>query len=77
MDFEIVFLLAIYLLPLAFVSLVGAWAANRKPWLAATLALWSAGMLVYVHVTRDDGLFAWRDIPELTVTMIARVVALF
>jgi len=77
MDYETLFLMGVYLLPLGFVSLVGAWSRNRRPWLAAGLALVSVGIFAYILLTRPEGLFRLRDIPELTVVLIARVASIF
>lgn len=77
MDFETLFLLAVYLLPLAFVSLIGAWAGNRRPWMAGGLAGVSGAMLVFIALVRPEGMFRLRDIPEMTVFFIARVAGLF
>ncbi|MCC5954723.1 MAG: hypothetical protein JJU07_01375 [Natronohydrobacter sp.] len=77
MDFETLYLLGVYLLPLAFVSFVGAWASNRRPVVAGLLAAMAIAIFGYIHTMREDGLFDWREIPELTVMLIARVIALF
>ncbi|WP_071795062.1 hypothetical protein [Natronohydrobacter thiooxidans] len=77
MEYETLFLLGVYLLPLAFVSLVGAWASGRVPVLAMLLGAGAIGIFGYVHARRDEGLFDWREIPELTLMVIARLIALF
>ena len=75
MEPEILFLLGIYLVPLALVSLASAWADSRRPWVALLLLALSGGVLGYVALMRDEGLFALREIPDMTVAMIARIVA--
>lgn len=77
MEYETLFLLGVYLLPLAFVSLVGAWASSRRPVLALVLIAAAFAIFGYIYTTRDAGLFDWREIPELTVMLIARLIALF
>ncbi len=75
MDAEILFLLGVYLAPLGFVSLIGAWAHNRRPVLAGVLLLGSAALIAYVALTRDAGPFGLNDIPDLTIALIARLIA--
>ena len=77
MDHETVFLMGVYLLPLGFVSLISAWAGNRTPWLALVLAVLSVAFFGYVFATRPEGLFSIRDIPDLTIALVVRVIALF
>lgn len=74
MDAETLFLLGVYLAPLGFVSLIGAWAHNRRPVLAIILLLASAAVIAFVALTREDGVFALRDIPDMTIALIARVI---
>jgi hypothetical protein len=77
MDFVTAFLLAVYLVPLGLVSVLSAWSDGRKP--VVGLGLWAsaAGLATYVALLRPEGLFALRDIPELTIVVVARVIALF
>lgn len=77
MDPALLFLLAVYLVPLGLVSGMAAWAENRFPILALILWVSAAGLLIWVALTRDEGLFAFRDIPELTIALVARLMALF
>ncbi|MCC5959128.1 MAG: hypothetical protein JJU08_07280 [Rhodobacteraceae bacterium] len=71
------FLLGVYLVPLALVSALSAWADNRKPVLGGILLLGSAGLLAWVWVQRPEGMYSLRDIPELTVALAAQMMALF
>ncbi|MGY6706181.1 hypothetical protein [Roseinatronobacter sp.] len=77
MELETLFLLGVYLLPLAMVSAMAAWTDNRKPVLGLLLLLCSGGLLAWVWVQRPEGMFALREIPELTVGLAAQVIALF
>lgn len=77
MDFEILYLLGVYLVPLAFVSFVGAWASSRRPVVAVLLCVAALGVFGYIYFARDEGLFDWRAIPDMTVMLIARLIALF
>jgi hypothetical protein len=77
MDHETAFLLAVYLLPLGLVSFASAWAENRRPYVGAVLWVGAAGLFVYVLQTRPEGLFALSEIPDLTIQLVARVIAIF
>jgi hypothetical protein len=77
MDFVAAFLLAVYLVPLGLVSILSAWSDGRKPIVGLCLWLLAAGLAAYVAVTRPEGMFALRDIPELTIVVLARLIALF
>ncbi|MGP9788639.1 hypothetical protein [Roseinatronobacter sp. NSM] len=75
MELETLFLLGVYLLPLAMVSTMAAWTDSRKPVLGLALLACSGGLLAWVWVQRPDGLYTLRDIPELTVALVARLMA--
>ena len=77
MDLETIFLLGVYLLPLALLSLVKAWTDERRPVVALLLGAGAAVCFAYVARIREDGLFSLREIPELTFELAARLVALF
>ncbi|MDD7971506.1 hypothetical protein [Roseinatronobacter alkalisoli] len=77
MDFEVLFLLGVYLLPLALVSALSAWSDNRKPVLGLLLSACSGGLLVWVWRMRPQGMYGLRDIPELTVGLVARIMTYF
>lgn len=77
MDHEIVFLLGVYVLPLAFVSLVSAWAGGRRPWVALGLGSLGVGLITWVAFHREGGAYALRDIPDMSVMLVAQLRALF
>ena len=77
MDHATIFLLGVYLVHLAFLSLMRAWAESRRPGVALLLGAIAAGCIGYVGFTRDEGLFGLREIPELTFEMAARIAASF
>ncbi len=77
MDHATIFLLGVYLVPLAFLSLIRAWADSRRPGVALFLGMFAAGCIGYVAFTREEGLFGLREIPELTFEMAARIAASF
>lgn len=73
MDTGIIFLLGVYLVPLALVSAVSAWADGRRPYVALGLGLTGLGLAVTASVLRPDGSYGLRDIPELSVTVLVRL----
>jgi len=73
MDHGIIFLLGVYLLPLAFVSAVGAWADGRRPHVAAGLIVVGVALVVLASVLRPEGVYALSDIPALTIEVIVKV----
>lgn len=77
MDYVTAFLLAVYLVPLGLVSVLSAWSDGRKPVLGLFLWALAAGLAGYVALYRPEGLFALRDFPELTIEVVARLIALF
>ncbi len=77
MDHTTIFLLGVYLVPLAFLSLMRAWADSRPPAVALLLGAIAAGCIGYVAVAREEGIFRLREIPELTLELAARIVAIF
>ena len=76
MDHATLFLAGVYLLPLAFVSLVSAWAHGRKPVFAGSLLILGAGLIALVAIDRPEGMYQLQDIPLLTTQFVARVAAL-
>lgn len=77
MDHATLFMMGIYLAPLAFVSFVSAWADGRKPIIGVILAAASTGLIAFVAYDRPEGLYALSDIPEMTTALIARMLAAF
>ena len=76
MDHEIIFLVGVYLMPLAFVSFVSAWTHSRRPTLALTLVIIGLLLITIVAYDRPDGLYALADIPVLTARFVSRIVRL-
>ncbi len=77
MDHATLFMMGVYLGPLALVSFVSAWADGRRPVIGVVLALVSTGLIGFVAYDRPEGLYAFSDIPEMTAGMIARLIAAF
>ncbi|MCC5992731.1 MAG: hypothetical protein JJT99_09430 [Rhodobacteraceae bacterium] len=77
MDYATLFLMGVYLIPLAVISALSAWADERRPALGIVLLLCAAALLGWVWQARPDGLYPIREIPELTVVLAARILAMF
>jgi hypothetical protein len=73
MDPATLFLLGAWLVPLALVSGISAWADSRKPWVAGGLALAAAGLIGWANA--KGGPFGPRDIPDLTLAIIVHLRA--
>lgn len=77
MDHAILFLFGVFLVPLALVSLVGAWAESRKPVVGLVLLVCAAGIFAGIAFHLPDGLYSFAEIPVLVVEFAARVMRLF
>lgn len=75
MDDATLFLMGVWLAPLALVSAVSAWADGRRPWVAGGLALAATGAILWAQV--QGGPFGLRDIPDLSLALVVRIRALF
>ncbi|MCC1481031.1 hypothetical protein [Roseibaca sp. Y0-43] len=73
MDTGFLFLLGVYLVPLAFVSAVSAWADGRRPTVAVGLAAFGVALAVIASVLRPDGVYGLSDIPVLTIELFTRI----
>ena len=73
MDTGIMFLLGVYLVPLALVSATSAWVDGRRPFIALGLMAVGLGLAILASVLRPEGSYGLSDIPLLTVELLARV----
>lgn len=74
MDRDLLLLMGLAFLPLAFVALVSAWADRRRPWAALILAAMGLGMAGWAHLSHPDGGYDWRTIPDIAVETVARLI---
>jgi hypothetical protein len=65
LDRDLLFLIGLAFLPLAFVALVSAWADRRAPWAALILAVLGAGLVAWAHLGHPAGGYDWRAVPDL------------
>ncbi|MCH8466137.1 MAG: hypothetical protein LAT78_06150 [Roseinatronobacter sp.] len=75
MDHATLYMMGFYLLPLAFVSSVSAWARGHRPIVALALVLTSVALIGFVAIDRDEGMYPVTQIPELTTYVIGRIMA--
>ncbi|MCC5963059.1 MAG: hypothetical protein JJU09_08020 [Rhodobacteraceae bacterium] len=77
MNHELIFLGGLGLLLLAFVSVVGAWSNNRKPFVGLILGATGAALLAMIHFDRAAGLYALDEVPEIVMRAVASLIAMF
>ena len=74
MSFDVLFLLGIFLLPIAALSMMGAWVGGRSPRTGGILGMAALVLLIYVAQMRPAGLYDLRDIPVLLDAVFGRVL---
>jgi hypothetical protein len=67
MDGDLLLLIGLAFLPLAFVAFVSAWADRRRPWAALILLAMGLGMAGWAQLTHPAGGYDWRAIPLIAV----------
>ncbi|MCL4675200.1 MAG: hypothetical protein KJZ59_04050 [Pararhodobacter sp.] len=72
MDRDLLLLVGLIFLPLAFVALVSAWADRRRPWAALILLALGGGLVGWAHLTHPDGGYDWQALPQIAVETIGR-----
>lgn len=77
MDHATLFLMGVYLIPLAVLSALSAWVDERRPVLGMVLLAGAGALLGWVWRARPEGLYPIREIPELTVALAARIMGMF
>lgn len=77
MDYATLFLMGVYLIPLAVLSALSAWVDDRRPVLGMVLLAGAGALLGWVWQARPEGLYPIREIPELTVALAARIMGMF
>ncbi|GAB4266811.1 MAG: hypothetical protein Kow0013_16190 [Pararhodobacter sp.] len=72
MDRDLLLLVGLVFLPLAFVALVSAWADRRRPWAGLMLAALGLGVAGWAHLTNPAGPYDWRTLPQIATETVAR-----
>lgn len=74
MERDLLLLIGLAFLPLAFVALVSAWADRRRPWAAVILVLMGLGLAGYAQFTHPGGGYDWRTIPTLALETLGQLL---
>lgn len=74
MDRDLLLLMGLGFLPLAFVALVSAWADRRRPWAALILLAMGLGMAGYAQLTHPEGGYDWREIPTIAAELLGGLI---
>jgi hypothetical protein len=77
MDHATLYMMGFYLLPLAVVSIVSAWARGHRPIVALALVLTSVALIGFVAFDRPEGMYPVTQVPELTTYVVGRIIAQF
>ena len=72
MDRDLLFLIGLIFLPLAFVAFVSAWADRRRPWAGLILVAIGVGLAGWATATHPGGGYDWRTLPDLGFETVAR-----
>jgi hypothetical protein len=74
MERDLVLLLGLGFLPLAFVALVSAWADRRRPWAGLILAAMGLGMAGWAQITHPEGGYDWRTLPDVAIEAVGSLL---
>ncbi len=72
MDRDLVLLIGLVFVPLAFVALMAAWAERRWPIPGLILLAMAGGMIGWAQVTHPGGGYDWREVPVIALTTLSR-----
>lgn len=73
MERDLVLVLGLACVPLAFVALVAAWADRRRPWAALILGAMALGMAGWAQFTHPEGGYDWRSVPVIAIEAVGRL----
>ncbi len=74
MDLDLLLLIGLAFLPLAFVAVVSAWADRRRPWAALILLAMGLGMAGWAQFNHPAGGYDWRSIPDIAAETVGRLI---
>lgn len=74
MERDLVLLLGLGFLPLAFVAFVSAWADRRRPTAGVILLLLGLGLAGWAQATHPGDGYDWRTNPEIAVEAVGRLL---
>lgn len=74
MERDLVLLIGLAVVPLAFVAFVSAWADRRRPWAGLILVAMAAGLVGWAQLTHPEGGYDWREVPALGLEAVGRLL---
>jgi len=74
MDGDLLLLIGLAFVPLAFVAVVSAWADRRRPWAGLILAAMGLGMAGWAQLTHPTGGYDWREVPMIAAETLGRML---
>ena len=73
MDRDLLLLAGLICIPLAVVSLVSAWADQRRPYVGLGVLLAGTGVAAFAHLTHPGGGYTLSGLPEVLLETLARM----
>jgi len=74
MDLDLLLLMGLAFLPLAFVAFVSAWADRRRPWAGLILLAMGLGMAAWAQWNHPGGGYDWRELPVVAAEAVGRLI---
>jgi len=74
MERDLILLMGLAFLPLAFVACVSAWADRRRPVPGLILLVLGLGMAGWAHLSHPGGGYQWANVPDIALEMLARLL---
>lgn len=74
MERDLVLLIGLAVLPLAFVAFVSAWADRRRPWAGLILLFLGLSLAGWAQLTHPEGGYDWREVPALGLEAVGRLL---
>ena len=74
MERDLVLLIGLAFVPLAFVAFVSAWADRRRPWAGLILLVLALALAGWAQLTHPDGGYDWRQVPALGLEAVGRLL---
>lgn len=74
MERDLLLLIGLAFLPLAFLAFVAAWADRRWPWPGLILLAMGGGMAGWAHLTHPEGGYDPGEIPTIALELLGRLL---
>ncbi len=73
MDRDLLLLAGLICIPLAVVSLVSAWADQRRPYVGLGVLVAGAGVAAWAHLTHPEDGYSLRSLPNVLLETLAQM----